>query len=254
MFTPLTLSFTGNVNGVNFGQDGVMAAKGETNGGRAARGAVRSKDRYHHGDLRNALIEAATGLAREGGAEAVVLRAAARRVGVSPTAAYRHFAGQADLLEEVKNHGQRRLADSMMEAAGGIAGDGPEAAVARLHALGRGYIRFAVEEPGLFSAAFGGAESPPLAVRGSGGVEAEDQSWRSPAFDMLADCLDALLARGLMPPERRPGAEISAWAMVHGLATLVREGPLAGLPAEALEHLVERAVSDVVAGITAPAD
>ncbi|GAA2093128.1 TetR/AcrR family transcriptional regulator [Streptomyces albiaxialis] len=230
-----------------------MEDKSAANGDRAARDGVRAKDRYHHGDLRNALIEAATGLAREGGPGAVVLRAAARRVGVSPTAAYRHFEGQADLLDEVKQYGQRRLAEHMLVAGAEVAGDGPEAAVARIRALGRGYVRFAVEEPGLFSAAFGGTEMSPLVVGEAGGVVAEDQSWRAPAFDMLAESLDALVACGLMPAERRPGAEVSAWAMAHGLATLVLEGPLAGLPAEMFEHLVERALSDIVAGFTAPA-
>ncbi|MFG3259661.1 TetR/AcrR family transcriptional regulator [Streptomyces sp. NPDC048172] len=231
-----------------------MEAKSAENGDRAAQGGVRPRDRYHHGDLRNALIEAATGLAREGGPGAVVLRAAARRVGVSPTAAYRHFEGQADLLDEVKQYGQRHLAETMVEAGAAIEGEGPEAAVARIRALGRGYVRFAVREPGLFSTAFGGTEMTPLVVGEgeSGGVDPEDQPWRAPAFDMLAASLDALLACGLMPPERRPGAEVSAWAMAHGLATLVLEGPLAGLPADTFERLVERALSDLVAGLTAP--
>ncbi|HEV7626499.1 MAG TPA: helix-turn-helix domain-containing protein, partial [Streptomyces sp.] len=87
-------------------------------GGRgASRSARAGKSAYHHGDLRNALIEAATDLARDGGPEAIVLRAVARRVGVSPTAAYRHFAGQAELLHAVKELGQQRLTESM-EAAG----------------------------------------------------------------------------------------------------------------------------------------
>ena len=62
---------------------------------------------YHHGDLRNALIDAATALAREGGPDAVVLREAARRVGVSSAAAYHHFANRDQLNQAVK---QRALA------------------------------------------------------------------------------------------------------------------------------------------------
>ena len=58
---------------------------------------------YHHGDLPNALADAATDLARGGGPEAVVLREAARRVGVSAAAAYRHYVGHCELLQAVKH-------------------------------------------------------------------------------------------------------------------------------------------------------
>src|SRR5215471_15488734 len=68
---------------------------------------------YHHGDLANALTVAATQLARDGGPEAVVLREAARTVGVSATAAYRHFAGHGDLMHAVKERAQESLAASM---------------------------------------------------------------------------------------------------------------------------------------------
>lgn len=61
-----------------------------------ARTRTGGRSRYHHGDLRNALIEAAVELATEGGPERVVLREAARSVGVSPTAAYRHFGARGN--------------------------------------------------------------------------------------------------------------------------------------------------------------
>src|SRR3954462_15106324 len=75
--------------------------------GRSHRGS------YHHGDLANALTTAATQLARDGGPEAVVLREAARKVGVSATAAYRHFAGYDDLIHAVKECAQDDLAEAM---------------------------------------------------------------------------------------------------------------------------------------------
>src|SRR5687767_8921701 len=93
-----------------FGPDGVIGQDG-------VMGAITGgKSRYHHGDLRNALIGAAVELAAEGGPERVVLREAARSVGVSPTAAYRHFNGQGDLLHAVKARGQQALVASMTEA------------------------------------------------------------------------------------------------------------------------------------------
>src|SRR5690349_2251699 len=107
-------------------------------------GVRTGRGRYHHGDLANALTEAATELARVGGPEAVVLREAARQVGVSPTAAYRHFASHGDLIHAVKEHAQQELAAGMnRDLAASVAQDDPRAeAVRRMGALGVGYIRF----------------------------------------------------------------------------------------------------------------
>ena len=129
------------------------------------------RGRYHHGDLANALTVAATQLAREGGPEAVVLREAARSVGVSATAAYRHFAGHGDLIHAVKERAQAALADRMRAelAAGEPETDPARDALRRLFAIGIGYLNFALTEPGLFRTAFcrGGPR-----VRGSAGRHA----------------------------------------------------------------------------------
>lgn len=220
------------------------------------------KSAYHHGDLQNALIDAAIGLARSGGPDAIVLRAAARAVGVSPTAAYRHFAGQSDLLTAVKARGQRELADRMAGAASAAgARDAPDGAGApdgaaverRILAMGRGYIAFALEEPGLFRTAF--CDTPEFTVdRNALGVPrptSQNPEFRS--FQLLIDVLDDLVSSGRMPPERRPGAEFTAWALVHGLATLMLdEAALAGLDTEQREAAIERALHTLVDGFTAP--
>ncbi len=78
---------------------------------------------YHHGNLAAALIDAGLEMAAEGGPDAVVLREVARRVGVSPTAAYRHFNGQAGLIEEVKKASLGRLAEYMRSALAAYDGD-----------------------------------------------------------------------------------------------------------------------------------
>ena len=91
-----------------------------------------------------------------------MLREAARQVGVSATAAYRHFAGHGDLIHEVKERCQAALAEHMraeVDAAPPCANPRDEA-VRRLRALGQGYIRFALAEPGLFRTAFCHAETP----------------------------------------------------------------------------------------------
>ncbi|MFC0597640.1 TetR/AcrR family transcriptional regulator [Streptomyces palmae] len=229
-----------------------------------------SKSGYHHGDLRNALVAAAVELATQGGPERVVLREAARRVGVSATAAYRHFDGQADLLWEVKAHAQVVLADRMEEAARAVAEstDPGAAATSRFLALGRGYIGFAVECPGLFRSAFCPVPAAAAADEDEGGDGDGDgdgggdgdgpgtvNGGREPqarSFELLVQSLDQLLAHGRMAPGRRPLAEAVAWSAVHGVAELILEGPFAHLPAEERDAVIESTLSVVLAGLAAP--
>ncbi len=82
------------------------------------------RDTYRHGDLRRALLEAGTELARGGGPEAVVLREATRRVGVAPSAAYRHFADRRALLDAVCSASQAALAVAMEEELDGLPNGG----------------------------------------------------------------------------------------------------------------------------------
>jgi AcrR family transcriptional regulator len=214
------------------------------------------RDGYHHGDLRNALVGAAIGLAATGAPEAVVLREAARRVGVSPTAAYRHFSGQGDLLDAVKAHGQEALAEAMKDAivesgaatgSPGSAADPGATAVERAKAAGRGYLRFAFAEPGMFRTAFCHVAMP--ADPDSGHPIGEGVGFRS--FEMLSATLDDLVATGRMPAARRPGAEISAWSAVHGLAMLVIDGPLGQVRGPALTAATESLLDTIVAGLCA---
>ncbi|OLB78524.1 MAG: hypothetical protein AUI14_12885 [Actinobacteria bacterium 13_2_20CM_2_71_6] len=200
------------------------------------------RDTYHHGDLANALTVAATDLARQGGPEAVVLREAARQVGVSATAAYRHFAGHGDLIHEVKERCQAALAEHMRAEVDAVppVADPRQEAVRRLRALGRGYIRFALAEPGLFRTAFCRAESP---------REKTLDMMTAPAFTMLAEVLDELTELGLIDPARRPYAETVAWGNAHGIAALLVDGPLNGLPDEYRDATVERTIDATVAGL-----
>src|SRR4051812_1106153 len=111
--------------------------------------------RYHHGNLRAALIDTAVDQARAGGADAVVLRDAARRARVSHNAAYRHFADRDDLLAEVSARGMAELEGRMRERLADIPDDGVRTqASARLREAGRQYVHFALAEPGLFATAF----------------------------------------------------------------------------------------------------
>ncbi|MFH8725032.1 TetR/AcrR family transcriptional regulator [Streptomyces termitum] len=199
---------------------------------------------YHHGDLRNALVCAAVDLATEGGPERVVLREAARRVGVSPTAAYRHFDGRGELLRTVRAHARTRLADAMERAAAREPGaDDPVlAAERRLGALCRGYVGFAVEHPGLYRAAFQTVRPTGNPVPAARPPETEIR-----AFALLAEALEALGRTG----GRRCAAGAAAWSAVHGLSLLLLEGPLRRLPAQRRDDVVAATLAMVVAGTRA---
>ncbi|QUD89212.1 TetR/AcrR family transcriptional regulator [Phenylobacterium montanum] len=108
-----------------------------------------SKDGYHHGDLRRALIEAALAVVEQAGAEAVSLRELAEQAGVSRAAPYRHFADRDELLACVAARGFEDL-NAGYEAALAAPGDGRE----RLRRASLVYVDFAARRPGLFKLMF----------------------------------------------------------------------------------------------------
>src|SRR5947209_17499393 len=163
------------------------------------------RTRYHHGDLRNAMMDSAVELARAGGPESVVLREVARRVGVSATAAYRHFATLEELLDVVKHRALDAMAECVLTELARVKpeGDPGDVAVARFTAAGRGYLTFALEERGLFRMAF---------CHTSEALQQDDAKnatmlAEARAYVLLSALLDDLLATGRMHPARRPGAE-----------------------------------------------
>lgn len=177
---------------------------------------------YHHGDLRNALLEASLALVAGKGVEAFSLREAARAVGVSPAAAYRHFADKDALLSELAQLGTLRLAEGMERAIARIPGKpgSAEHAVAVFAAVGLAYIEFAVQHPAHFRVMFG-----PWCERTSGPPLRGEGEPRDP-YGILVDALDGLVTAGVVQAQARAGAEIAAWAFVHGLASLIVDGVL----------------------------
>jgi AcrR family transcriptional regulator len=201
---------------------------------------------YHHGDLRNALVGAATELAREGGPDAVVLREAARRVGVSATAAYRHFESREELLAAVAGRAMAQLArtleDEMARTKRGRSTH--DTALRRLRSAGQGYLRFAVEEPGLYRTAFAPCglfgDQPP--------VEGTREQRKGP-YEILSATLDDLATHGVITFARRRYAEAAVWSAVHGLALLILDGPLAQLPRADRDKCIARTLSMVTRGL-----
>jgi AcrR family transcriptional regulator len=177
---------------------------------------------YHHGNLREALVEAAVEAARANGPDGIALRELARTVGVSHSAAYRHFSHRDEVVAEVALRGMGGLVDAirrrldLSEQVG--AADPVLRARQRLVATGEAYVAFALEEPGLFRVAFAGHPAP-----GSGVVLAPEAD----PYGMLSTVLDELVEVGFLSPSARTGAEMTCWSAVHGFSLLHLDGPLA---------------------------
>ena len=161
--------------------------------------------RYHHGNLRQALLDAAEEILREEGVQGLKLRAITKRAGVSHTAADPHFGDLTGLLSELAASGYERLQLAMTQASSGPL------------SIALGYIGFAVANPDLFMLMF-----------------------RSDALDRtrprLLEALQAThlaLAAATASPEQQHGLPLetggrmaAAWALVHGLAMLQIDGRL----------------------------
>lgn len=208
--------------------------------------SIEKRETFRHGDLRNALVTAGLKMARTGGPNAVILREATRQAGVSPNAAYRHFAGQAELLDAVRSACLSRVAAAIEdEMKKHKAGRDPQAFARKsLHAVGMGYLRFAMREPGMFRTAFSvppPVHSPNPANTASMGLN---------PFQLLSLALDRMHTSGLLSKRNRKDAEYLAWSTVHGLALLAIEGPLNKMPQEMVLMLGERLVVMVERGLS----
>jgi AcrR family transcriptional regulator len=202
----------------------------------------RKSRRYHHGNLRETLVEAGVQLARSGGPDAVVLRAVSRQAGVSHNAAYRHFADHDELLAAVAARCMAELAHLMGERTRAVRiRDPARRALARLEAIGRAYVDFAVSEPGWFRTAFAGHHPAP-------GDRAAPPPEDDP-YALLSARLDELVEVGVLPAERRPGAEQAAWSMMHGLSSLLVDGPLRDLSPDEREDATRTALTVVRRGL-----
>jgi AcrR family transcriptional regulator len=164
---------------------------------------------YHHGNLREALVEATLALVGENGPAGFTIAEAARRAGVSPAAPYRHFRDADALLAEVALRGFQRLAAALTRAWNGGQPDPFRA----FEKMGQAYLAFARTEPAYYAAMF---EARIAADAHPGLLAAGDQ-----AFAVLRDAAETLAA-GLPAPSRPPALMMAlhVWAMSHGIASL----------------------------------
>ncbi|QCO57147.1 TetR/AcrR family transcriptional regulator (plasmid) [Pseudorhodobacter turbinis] len=172
-----------------------------------------SKRGYHHGNLRQALVEAALALITEKGPQGFTLSEAAKHAGVTPAAVYRHFVGRDDLIAEAARQGYEIFA-ALMEFA---YNNGEPSALAAFEATGRAYLAFARKYPGHYQAMFESGLTlnahPELAT-----VAAKAWAVQETAARQLSHQL---------PVDRRPPVSmVSAhiWALSHGVVELFARG------------------------------
>jgi len=173
------------------------------------------KDSYHHGDLRETLMQASLELIDEGGVQALSLRKAARKAGVSSGAPYHHFDSRQELLAALATQGFRLLGELMDEATEAAAAE----PIAQLEACGRSYVRFAREHTAYFRVMFRPELAAPESYPG-------DRKPGEAVFERLVGRVLAIQEAGHAPPGDPEAMILLAWSVAHGLSSLMVDGPL----------------------------
>jgi AcrR family transcriptional regulator len=193
---------------------------------------------YHHGDLRRALLAETARTIRKEGVEGVTLRAVGKRLGVSRTALYRHFADKPALLAAVAREGfqafSRDLSQAWTAAGGGRDG---------FRAMGAAYVNFAIVNPSHYRVMFGAFKD--LCER-----DAELAADAQASFQVLLDAVVMLQQDGLIRADPPQTLAQYIWATVHGMAMLAIDGQLGPDP-KAAEALATFALERLSTGIVA---
>lgn len=175
------------------------------------------KERYHHGDLRAALIEASLAIIAKEGAEALTLRSAAREAGVSHAAPYAHFEDKEDLVAAVKDEGFRELFQLLGDALAAL----PKDPTARVEAIARVYLSFAAEQPAKYTVMF----RRPL-TKDPRPEYTYIQTGRE-MFHLLSLEFGAMaLAKNAKPAFDPLLITMCSWSTLHGLCSLWNDGPM----------------------------
>lgn len=193
--------------------------------------AVRKKPaaKYHHGDLRSALVATAWTVVARHGVEALSLRAVADELGVSHAAPAHHFKGKAALLDALRAEAWRRFADALE-------------AREDLRAVGRAYVAFAQAHPRQMRLMFGSGPHPTEEIATHGG-----RAWVA----LTAAVAKHVGARRAADEKELSALSMAAWSAVHGFSALMTEVALPeGL--EPGEALCERVLDVVLAGLSSP--
>lgn len=169
---------------------------------------------YHHGDLRNTLIQLGTEMLIESGEAALSLRKLAQRAGVSHNAPYQHFPDKEALIAAIAEDGFRLLGEALAAAVADSAATDPQG---RLIALGRGYVRFALAHPSHMQVMFGplpASRYPSLAERSLA------------TLDILTRAVREAQAVGHLRPDDSGDAALGVWMLLHGLSAVLIAGKI----------------------------
>jgi len=198
---------------------------------------ARPRRAYHHGDLRRALLREAARAIRTDGPDGVTLRDVGRRLGVSRTALYRHFADKSALLASVAREGfqtfSRELKVAWDAGGGGIAG---------FQAMGAAYVRFALANQAHYRIMFGRFKD----LCSSDAALAADAS---ASFQVLVDALVSLQRTKTIRAGNPEELGRYIWATMHGVAMLAIDGQLGSdrAAADSLTHFAIARLTTAVA-------
>lgn len=185
--------------------------------GKAARVSSEPARRYHHGNLRTSLLDAADRVLDECGAQALTLRDVARAAGVSHGAPYHHFASLNDLLAAVAQRGFEALGRAMAESVS--VPDTRE----QLLRVTQAYVAFARERPERYRLMFG----PLLAQK-------EDH----PGLKLAAEGAFGFVLKAAIAHDKERGSDLAmaGWSLAHGLSHLMIDGAFEGMPLKRQDH------------------
>jgi AcrR family transcriptional regulator len=204
----------------------------------ATKRATRArKQDYHHGNLKQALLDAAVAAISQVGTEGLTLKQLALSLGVSHTAPYRHFKDKQALLAAVTAAGFARLLEHMQRAHA----RSPDDARQQFLDTGHSVVEFAVQQPGYFRAMFSGSAGNTLA-----------ELARPPegsAFQVFVAYIEAWQARGLLRRGKTLPLALSIWSSTHGLACLCSSRLLRTRTRSELRALVDRTHSSLLEGV-----
>jgi AcrR family transcriptional regulator len=199
---------------------------------------VNKRKSYHHGNLRQALVDGTLELITERGPQGFTLAEAARQAGVSAAAPYRHFKGRDELIAEVARQGYILFGDLLEHSYDG----GKPTALAAFSKVGRAYLAFAKRYPGYYIAMF---ESGVSLTGNSELALASDR-----AMGVMTQAAETLMAH--LPASKRPPAVMVShhiWAMSHGVVELFARGTPGGRAPYSPEDLLESGTGIYLRGL-----
>jgi len=219
--------------------DGTMEDMAATAPSAAPAPQRKRRNAYHHGNLRQALVDQAVQTIRTHGVEALTLRDVGAHLRVSRTALYRHFADKQALLVAVATEGFRTFRQTLAAAWAG-AGRGRPGFLA----MGRAYVGFALENPSHYRVMFGG-----YVAKDACGAELATESEAS--FRVLVDAIVELQQAGLVRRDHPLELAVFVWGAVHGAAMLAIGGQVTR-PGATPEMMAAFTVLRVWDGVAAP--